>query len=44
LVESRDAFDNDTPNVSIQTFIELTGLTGVVKVANTAAADTILIA
>ena len=44
LVESKDAFDNDTANFSMQTFIELTGLTGVAKVANTAAADTILIA
>lgn len=43
LVESQDAFDNNTPNVTIANVIELTGLTGITAIADAAAANTILI-
>ena len=45
LVESNDAFNNNTPNVNIVSVIELTGLTGINAVSSdAAAASTILIA
>lgn len=43
MVESNDAFNNNTPNLNIVNIIELTGLTGVSAVADAAGANTILI-
>ena len=44
VVESNDTFNHNTPNVTIVNLMELTGLTGVTKVDNTAADNCILIA